>query len=91
MNFPLRFDIETYDEATYYPKERKLLNEIAGNCGATRDLFLVQPDRTLLLRPSPEEKFQVVDCLLAGVKKAGLVNVMPMGFLGNAAPTEGGK
>jgi hypothetical protein len=62
------------------------LNEIADLCGLPRSVFELRGTDELLFQPSPETRYQAVDCALTELKKTGFP--MKMGFVGNEAPLE---
>jgi hypothetical protein len=49
MNNGVRLDFEEYQETTYYPRERVLLNSIASRCRLESASLLIEPDRTVVM------------------------------------------
>lgn len=88
MNSGLQLDIEPYNQWAAYPSERKLLDEIVARCRTKSDPFLIQPDRTLIVRLAPQDKFEIAECILTEANKADFGEKMPIGFLGNEAPKD---
>lgn len=88
LNSGLQFEIEPYNQWAVYPSERKLLDDIVARCGTKSDPFLIMPDRTLAVRLAPREKFEIAECILTEANKADFGEKMPIGFLGNEAPSE---
>lgn len=76
IDHQLRFDIEEYDEATSYPSERALLNEIVSRCRLKSDPFFVEPDRTLVVKPHAGG-----DCVTSQLKRTFVDDGMPIEFL----------
>ena len=49
LSHGVQLDFEEYQERTYYPKERALLDAIASQCRVKSDSFFIEPDLTLVL------------------------------------------
>lgn len=76
MEHGLRFDIEEYEEATYYAKEHALLNEIVSSCQITSDPFEILPNRILRLRADAALRSEQAKCVSAHLKKTDLGSEM---------------
>jgi hypothetical protein len=86
MNFGLRLGFEAYQETTYYPAERAVLDGIVSRCGLKSDPFFIEPDRILLVE-SQDPKKEVTDCITTELTKAKVGNDMPIKFV-TGSPSE---
>ena len=71
MDYGLRLDFETYDDAKYYPNERVQLNAIASRCGLKSDPFFIEPDRTLIVNDR-DLGTQGSSCVRTELNKGGM-------------------
>jgi hypothetical protein len=88
MNYGLRLGFETYQQATYYPTERTLLDGIVSQCRLKSNPFFIQPDRTVLLDEQKEKESSAADCIRKELNKANIG--MPIKLLGDEGPSERG-
>ena len=88
MNYGLRLDFEAYQERTYYPAERALLDEIALRCRLKSNALFIEPDRTVLVNPQAADK-EVTDCVTTELKKAKAGADMPLKLLANSLSERG--
>jgi hypothetical protein len=62
------------------------LREIAEGCGLPASALWLDDSGGIRLRPSPDTRYEVVDCALAQLRGRDLAKHMPMAFVGNEAP-----
>jgi hypothetical protein len=66
------------------------LARIAGECGLSARALRLNAGE-IRLRPSPDTRYEVVDCALTRLKESGLLRHMPMGFVGNETHDTGNQ
>jgi hypothetical protein len=66
-------------------RDRQAYDRIAAECGVSTSVFVLVGDDEIHFRPSPDDRYESVDCVLRKVRSAGLA-VGNMGFVGNEAP-----
>ena len=64
------------------------LREIAERCGLPARALWLNRAGHVRLRPSPDTRYEIVDCVLVKLREGGFADRMPMGFVGNEAPAE---
>jgi hypothetical protein len=62
---------------------RRQLASIADGCGLPARALLLDGTGRLRIQPSPDERYEALDCALTRLKASGLLRRMPMGFVGN--------
>ncbi|MFL6729688.1 MAG: hypothetical protein ACJ8D6_11875 [Sphingomicrobium sp.] len=87
MNYGLRFEIEDYDDAIYYPNERTRLNAVASRCAITLDTFFIEPNRTLIVSQTGLGT-KGSNCIRTELNKASMG--MPIKYRSNENPSERG-
>jgi hypothetical protein len=63
------------------------LEAIGRKCGYPRSGWYLVGNDELRLTPNPNERYEVVDCMLVQTRKSGAP--FKMGFIGNEAPASG--
>lgn len=64
------------------------LRDIARACGLPVRALWLNEAGNVRLRPSPETRYEVVDCTLTQLNERGFAPHMPMGFVGAETPAE---
>ncbi len=77
LSFGVRLDVEAYDEATYYPKERALLDGVVSRCRLKSDPFFIEPDRPLIMENGSAQR-EGQDCARSELKKTILGRELPV-------------
>jgi hypothetical protein len=71
------------NSASTRPDMRTQLDAIARQCRLAPGVFEVRPPDDLHFRPSPDARYEDVDCAIAALNKANLP--LKLGFVGNEA------
>jgi hypothetical protein len=66
---------------------RSQLDAIATQCQLPPSVFEIKPPDDLHFRPSPDARYEDVDCAISALRKANLP--LKLGFVGNEAYTTG--
>jgi hypothetical protein len=62
---------------------RQKLNRIADRCHLSRTVFTIPADGSIRFRPPVSARYERVDCALVALKRQGLVDQLPIAFVGS--------
>ncbi|TXC64461.1 hypothetical protein [Sphingosinicella ginsenosidimutans] len=67
------------------PAIEREIRRITTACHMPGSSLTLIAEGELRFRPQPDSRYENVDCVLAGLRKSGLLSRLPMGFVGNQA------
>ncbi|XUU60295.1 hypothetical protein ACRAQ6_12095 [Erythrobacter sp. HA6-11] len=79
----LELEFRAYDDATYFPELRSIIDQELVKCGVKVDPMLILSSDTVSYFPQRVNDLQSMECMLDFVKSGGLGENVSFGFLGN--------